>query len=200
MKSSANKVKAPISKQAVKQILRANQEVKQLANFLVGGVPISTGGTIFPLTPIPQGDGINNRSGNAVILKDMRLQVTAFQPVVATSNTFRIMVFMDSMASGAAPTVGDVLEQVSFTSPLNANNRQRNRFKILCDVTKTLVGGTIYQEVTEVCQMKLKGTRYFNDASGAVSNSGRNSLFFLVIGAANTGTFAYQFCVRYTDS
>jgi len=190
----------PVTKNAVKQILQSRQECKVFSSGLTVGVALATGGTLLQLTPIQQGDNIGNRSGDQIYMKDLVLRIVAFQAVAATSCTFRVIVFTDSMGSGGAVGVSEVLESSTFSSGLAAINRQRNRFRVFHDKFHTLVGATNTQEVVDDIHVKLGVTRYFNDASTAATNIGRNALYCLVIASAANGVFSHQWQLCYTDS
>ncbi len=190
----------PVSKETVKQILQSRQECKVFTSGLTAGVALAPGGTLLQLTPIQQGDNIGNRSGDQIYMKDLVLRIVAFQAVAATSCTFRVMVFSDSMGSGGVVGVSEVLETVNFTSGIAAINRQRNRFRVFHDKFHVLVGATNTQEVCDDIRVRINQTRYFNDASTAATNIGKNALYCLVIASAANGVFAHQWQLCYTDS
>ncbi len=190
-----------VSKQAVKQILSSRQELKVNSSALTTGVTFSLTGTILPLDTIGQGDDINQRSGDTVLLKYLRFQITGFEPTVNRSSTWRVLLFSDSMANGAAPSVTDVLDSAVFAAPYNGVNEQRKRFKFLFDRTLTMVGGNANQEATAIATVPLNIKRFYNNSSATSTNIGKGALFALII-SSNVTTSLYSWChqIRYTDS
>lgn len=118
----------------------------------------------------------------------------------ATSCTYRLIIFTDSMGSGTTVGVTDILQTATFSSPWNTINMQRKRFKIYYDKSHALVGATNAQEVTDIVQVRLNKTRWFNDATATATNIGRNAPYALVIASAANGVYTHQWGISYTDS
>ena len=104
---------------------------------------VDYGGTIYHLTSITQGDQIDQRNGNSILLKSLfiRGQVRMDTTGSAQSSTVRIILFQDNNDNNAvAPTVAQVLQTVGSVyapySPLNVNNY--DRFRVLCTQMLTL--------------------------------------------------------------
>jgi hypothetical protein len=191
----------PVTKQSVKQILQSRQELKVNSSGNTGSIAFTTAGTIIPLDTVGQGDNINQRSGDIVRIQFLRFQITGYEPTANTSSTWRLIIFSDGMANGAAPAVTDLLDSAVFTAPYAGINVQRHRFKIYHDKTHTMVGGQPNQEVTDIVTLPLKLTRYYNDATSTSTNIGKNALFALVISSnAATSVYARNYQIRYTDS
>jgi len=190
-----------VTKTAVKQILQSRQELKVNSSGTTAGVAFTTAGVVTPLDTVGQGDDINQRSGDTVQLKHLRLQISAYEPTANVSSTWRLIVFSDTMANGAAPAVTDVLDSASFASPYKGINAQRRRFKILHDKLHVLVGTQPNQEVFDIVDIPLNITRYYNDTTATSTNIGKNALFALVISSnGTTSVYARNFQIRYTDS
>jgi hypothetical protein len=191
----------PVTKDAVKQILQSRVETKVNSSGNTGSIAFTTTGTVIPLDTIGQGDNINQRSGDVIRITHLRFQITAYEPTANVSSTWRLIIFSDSMASGAAPAVTDLLDSAVFTAPYSGINWQRRRFRILHDKTHVLVGTQPNQEVTDIVDIPLKITRYYNDTTATSTNIGKNALFACVISSnGTTSVYARNFQIRYTDS
>jgi hypothetical protein len=191
----------PVTKQAVKQILLSRQEKKILTSGITTGNAFSNTGTMIPLDTISQGDDIGQRSGDVIRHLHLHMQVVSYEPIVNTSSVWRLIVFSDTMANGAAPAVTDVLASASFIASYNPLNLQRHRFKILYDKSHIMVGGNANQEANAIVDVDLNTTRYFNDTSASSTNIGRNALFALIISSnAATCIYSRSWQLQYTDS
>jgi len=196
-----NMPKRVVTKESVKQILQSRQELKINTSGATAGVAFTTAGVVTPLDTVGQGDNINQRSGDTIRIVHLRIQISAFEPTANVSSTWRLIVFSDSMANGAAPAVTDVLDSANFTAPYNGINLQRHRFKIYHDKSHVLVGTQPNQEVFDIVDIPLKLTRYFNDTTATSTNIGKNALFALVISSnGTTSVYTRNFQIRYTDS
>ncbi len=196
-----NQRRKPVTAQSVKAMILARQEIKQNASGFSSGIAFTTAGVIINLDTIGQGDNINQRSGDTIKFRHLRFQISAFEPTANVSSTFRLIIFHDTMANGAAPAVTDVLDTANFNAPFNGVNRQRNRFKILHDKLHVMVGAQPNAEVTDLVDIPLKMTRYYNDATATATNIGKNALFALVISSnGTTSVYSRSFAIRYTDS
>lgn len=200
-RNNGGRANKPVTARAVRDMILARQEVKQNSSGFLAGIAFTVAGTIIPLDTIGQGDNINQRSGDVIRIRKLFLQISSFEPTANASSTWRLVVFSDSMSSGAPPVVTDVLDTANFNAPFNAINRQRNRFKIFHDKLHVMVGAQPNAEVTDKVELKLNHLRYYNDGTATNSNIGRGALFALVISSnATTSVYSRSFSIRYTDS
>ncbi len=166
-----------------------------------GGSNFTTAGFVGALTsPIAQGDAINNRSGDQITVKTLRIRFNAFSLVAATSSAYRVIVFRDQMQQGALPAVTDVLQNADYLSPYNFANLQQKRFVVLFDEVKAVVGATNFQEVQTDKTYAQNVKVHYLDGTGNVSGGGKNQYFILVIASAANGSFVYRPEVVYTDA
>lgn len=86
-----------------------------------------------------QGTNINNRIGNSIQLRNMLVRMT-MKNVSTTNANIRFIVFLDTMNTGTAPTMNDVLSNVgSAQAHLSSlNTASLSRFRILKDHHFTL--------------------------------------------------------------
>lgn len=99
------------------------------------GEAISYNGAIHNLTPIAQGDDVNNRSGNHVRARSLLLNMDLKGNAQNPSNTVRALVFIDKQNTGSAPAVSDVLQYSSTPQGVIApkNIDHLGRYEILMD-------------------------------------------------------------------
>ncbi len=89
------------------------------------------------LNEIPQGVEESQRIGRKVVVKSLQMKAKIFLANAsngATSQLYRVIIFQDKQANGAAAVVLDILEQASTLSFRNLANS--SRFKIWYDETK----------------------------------------------------------------
>jgi hypothetical protein len=181
-------------------MLLSKQETKRVTSALSSGVSFATVGTQYYLNGIVQGGNIDGRSGNQIYAKHLRFEIVPFVSGAGTSNTIRVIIFSDHEASGGFPGITELLETANFTSPYSNINSQRRRQRILADRSFTCVGSTQTQERPVVFSLDLNFPIWFNSTDTTVTSIGKNAIFALVISGANTGTYAYQTSLQYTDS
>ncbi len=189
---------------AVKDVLSTRIEHKQITasnaytDFATAGVVTS------PLQAIGQGDDINARTGDAIIVERMKLRFTlkASTTVSSASYSARIIVFSDTLNQGAIPAVTDVLASADVSSGFSQTAVQQKRFKIYVDQRFALVGGASNALVVYDRDLELQRRVFYTAASGATSH-GKNAIFILFISdAAVLGTNQYKWghATSYTDA
>ncbi len=162
---------------------------------------MSTTGNLHRLSDISQGDDIINRSGDVISMKDLRMHFMVFDGnATVRSTTVRVIIFSDSMGSGASVGVSELLQQTNHLSWVSGINKQRNRFKIFYDQLFSVVAATNFQERPHTIHVPINQKRYYNDTSAAATNTGKNALYMLVIGSTANPTYDFAFQLRYTDS
>ncbi len=197
----SRKVKTPVTKQAVKDIVRGVQELKCFTPNATTGQTTVVAGTLHRLSDISQGDDISNRSGDVISMQHLRMRFNFFDTnATARSGTVRVIIFTDSMGSGASVGITEVVNQANHLSPISGINIQRHRFKVLHDEMFSVVSATNYQERPHTLLLKVGQKRYYNDASATATNTGKNALYMLVFGSTVNMTYDFAFQLRYTDS
>ncbi len=191
----------PVTRQAVKDMISGVQELKCFTpNATTGTVTVVTG-TLHRLSDIAQGDDISNRSGDTITMKRLRLHLNMFDTnATVRSTTARVIIFTDSMGSGASVGVTELLNQANNLSEFSGINVQRRRFKILVDQYFSVIAATNYQERPHRFDVAINQKRYYNDSSGTASNTGKNALYMLVFGSTVNVTYDYAYQLQYTDS
>lgn len=93
----------------------------------------TTAGALTLLTGIAQGDDVSNRQGNSVLAKTLygRLLIYRDATNAIPTNYVRVMLIKDLQNQGTNPTVTDILQSASTTSPLNVDHT--SRYVILMD-------------------------------------------------------------------
>ncbi len=191
----------PVTRQVVKDMIQSVQELKCLTPNATTGSTTVVAGTLHRLSDISQGDDISNRSGDTISMKRLHMRLNAFDTnATVRSTTVRIIIFTDSMGSGGSVGVTEVLQQANHLSAHAGINEQRKRFKFLYDDFFSVVAGTNYQERPHVMDLHIGQKRYYNDTSATATNTGKNSLYMLVLGSTVNVTYDFAFQLQYTDS
>jgi hypothetical protein len=177
------------------------QEIKYFTPAAVVTQTTATGGTLFRLTDIAQGDDIGNRSGDMISMKELRMKLNTFDTnATVRSTTVRLIIFSDSMGSGSAVGITELLNTAANYSQYTGINRQRHRFKIFYDDYFSVIAATNYQERPHNIHFLVNQKRYFNDSSATAANIGKNALYLLVLGSTTNVTFDFAYQLTYTDS
>lgn len=124
-------------KKILKKTLRQGHELKN-SDVTNLSVAITTSAQLTYLNAIPEGDTPVNRSGRKVKIEGVWLDLLFenSQAAAADSDIVRCMVVWDNEANLAAPTIGQILQDVTAGVRLNTslpNADFTSRFKILYD-------------------------------------------------------------------
>lgn len=175
---------------------------------------LASAGAIFndTLNGMVEGNTDSTRIGNRITVKSVMLRGTAKMASTAaatdTSQTVRIIVYLDRQANGATAAVGDILASADYRSFNNLDNS--DRFRTLAEETLDLhlTGATpsgaayTYGETSKSFFLKAKlnlDFKYKGNA-GTVADLSGNNIGVLVISETDAiGTLGYIARVRYTD-
>jgi len=175
---------------------------------------LASAGTIFndTLVGMVEGNTDSTRIGNRTTVKSVMLRGTAKMAATAaatdTSQTVRIIVYLDRQANGATAAVADILASADYRSFNNLDNS--DRFRTLAEETidMTLSGATpsgaayTYGETKQSFFLKAKlnlDIKYKGNA-GTVADLSSSNIGVLVISETDgLGTLGYIARVRYTD-
>ncbi len=179
---------------------------------------IATGGSIDTpsLVVIAQGTDESTRIGRKITIKAIHWRYTLVLPTTATaastSDTARILVFLDKQTNGAAATVTGILESANYQSFNNLANK--SRFRILFDQTWALncpsgsgrgTSDTLSYGETRIdgewhkqCNIPIEYDNTFT--TGVIGTQRTNNIGVLTIsGAGLVGLVASKFRLRFTD-
>lgn len=112
-----------------------NSEIKRFDSLNSGGA--STTPLFFILTGIDQGDDVNQRSGNSILMKYMTMKITATINSAATATLVRVTIFADNDNDQQTPTAAE-LYQTSSNILSSINPDYSARYTILRDAYFTL--------------------------------------------------------------
>ncbi len=147
---------------------------------------------------IVQGDDVEQRNGQQILLNHCWFSFQATMNSLATSDRVRFLVFYDTQNQNSVPSVADIFDSASVVSPYNVTNKLANRFKVYIDHTFQLntSGNAGKHQVFTVKTGELP--LYFAGSTG----NGRNGLFFLIISdtPTNLATYALGVQLRFFDS
>ena len=147
----------------------------------------NTTGEVQQLTNISQGDNVNERQGNAITLKSLKLAGTVTLHASASGSHVRIMIVRDNLGTTTPPVIGDM-----FSSVLQFNDNKHRlaapqvvkRFTVLYDrfyMMDTSGLGTIKAiKFSKVLNSKC----YFTGT--ASTNEGKGNLYLFI--ASNEAT------------
>jgi len=172
----------------------------------------TAGGVLVLLNGLAPGTGASQRIGKKCHFRSMLLRynlganaagATAFQGFT------RIMVFLDTQSNATAPTVAQLLETVTASSPMNMDNR--DRFKVLYDQGVPMSQAPTSSSDCRFIKIykKMNITTIFNNGTaGTVADITSGSIYLLSIseqagaGAAPTAFPRYDFIcrLRYDDA
>ncbi len=153
-------------------------------------------GAIANLTQIAQGDGLNTRSGDKVLIDKIHVRCNIL--ATATSN-WRYVVFRDRYNTGTTPTVGDVLAGPTVASPYSTINViQQKRFTILMDKVMSFSSAGSLSGTFKRCINVNQPTYY--SGSSATANQAAGQIYVLVISdVATAGAHAFEAQTIYND-
>lgn len=156
-----------------------------------------TGAVIGYLTPVAQGDGENNRDGDAIALKYLTFKATLVPNSVATSDSFRIILFRwKGDTRGTAPAPGAVL-QTPTNIDSTYNRDYRESLKVIYDrrYDASAVNGNKHVSVN-VSLHNVACTFYDTTAS----SYNENHIWFLFLATDNVNKANINYYSRVTFS
>lgn len=202
-KRNNGKSTVPGLKRMVKDIVDSRIEHK-IGTVSVAETVVTTAGSVKLITQnLTQGDDINNRTGDLIIIDDLKLVINVRNTDTAATNIFstRFILVADTLNTGSAPAVTDILNTNSITSGYNLVNRQKNRFRVYADFIIDSVSNTHTATVSKLMSFKINRKCFFSAASGGSSN-GKGGLFLLEVCnfASANNVFSYGWELKWSDA
>ncbi len=185
-------------------------------NFTLDDAVISAAGTVTAsINLIAQGITESTRNGRKCTLKSLSWRYQVALPETndvaspGSSDTVRIILYIDGQCNGATAAVTDILESDNFQSFRNLANTQR--FKILLDKNHTLNYGSMASDgAGTVAQAgvqrdyqfhkKLDIPLEFDNTTGAITEIRSNNIGVLLLSANGVCAFFSQFRLRFSDA
>lgn len=189
-------------------------ERKFLDTTIADDTSINNAGTFILLNGMAQGTSQSTRIGNKFTMVSIQARFAVYNGTTQTGSIpVRVMVFYDTQANAAAPTVGDLLSDTTaaryVTSPMNLANRDRFRIiyqrtwipgMALSGIAEEAIGFHDYSDMYKKIRLD---TVCNNTSGGTVADIQSGSLYCLVIAdsPAGTGSPRWQttFRLRYVD-
>lgn len=111
-----------------------NSEKKMYTN-TYNTAAIQLTGHVIPITPIPQGDALNERVGNSILVKNLHIRGNISMNASASTTQFRMCIIQDLEHNGTDPTGAQVLEydNTAYAPISPILHTSHGRFKILWD-------------------------------------------------------------------
>ncbi len=179
----------------------------------VDDVTVAAGGTIAQVScnVIAQGVTESDRIGRRVTVRSIfwRFQLTmaAGTAAASTTDTVRVLLYLDKQANGATAAVTDILESANFQSFNNLGNKRR--FRTLMDRTYTLNqtagGGNGSTEDYGAMQMddnlfkKVNIPIEYTGANGLIAEITSNNIGVLLLGSGGIAGFNSKMRLRFSD-
>lgn len=170
-------------------------------------VPTTGGEIVDSINIIAQGSFPFQRVGRKVHLTSFgwrwRLKMLSKTAANDSSDTVRIIIYLDTQCNGTAATVLDLLDDADFQS----FNRlaSRGRFRTLMDRTYTLTpngalaANTLEVVINDSFYKKLDIDIEYDGVTGALSEITSNNIGMLMIGTDQLTTVSSNGRIRYTD-
>lgn len=165
---------------------------------------IGSGGTFFALTQaIIQGIGGGQRIGDNIALLRLQMNYRINLNITNTSlsDTIRVVVVLDKMNDGVAPTQADLMSLNTVTSPYSPEQIKSKRFTILFDkIDFVALGGK--DIVVNQRSINLNGNTTYQGATSTTAANGKNSMWVYCIGTSNSfpAAFNMDFQVIFGDA
>jgi len=188
-----------------------NAEKKFLdTDVAAANITVAAGAIVDSVNKVAQGDTESERIGRKIVVKSLHMKTTLNTSATDPDGVFRMIIYVDSQANGAAAAVTDILEAVGVNEFRNLANSQR--FRVLHDRTYTLnatsnVGNAatfpIFRKHFIVNKNLNVPVEFDNSATtGAITTIRSNNIGVLYLvdgGPADTWDITGNVRIRYTD-
>lgn len=170
---------------------------------LVGDTSALSGGS---LCMIPQGTTQNERIGNKLRLKNIRVHgYLSLGNQGSTGTRVRVMLVQDLQANGSMPAVADIMEKTVIDSFINMDNV--TRFKVIKDRWVDLnptSGDSANTSLITIKNFKMNHKAFcridYSSTTGAISELKSANYMLLVFAQANlTGSFNFNTRVTFDE-
>lgn len=183
-----------------------NQE-RKFRDTDVNFVTTSPGGAIFAsVLPVGQGTSPTNRIGRKITLVSIawrfRIGIINTLSPSETSDTFRVILYLDKQTNGAAPIVTDILTTNDYQSFNNLVNK--GRFRTLMDRTYNMNAAAGVDRfgdhaTNDAFYKKCNIPVEYDGVTGTLVELKSNNIGVLVLTAGGHCDFASTLRIRYTD-
>lgn len=163
-----------------------------------GNGTISTTGVLGILSLLAQGNTDQQRNGNQVKLKDIKIQIDIGRNAAAASNRVRAMLIVDKEFDGALPTIANVLQTSNVLSPLNKDYSKR--FVVLKTKHFMIDASMASKSFTWYCKLPFHG--FYDGTTAAAADCKENQILLLLLEdqAINVASYAYYARINFYDN
>jgi len=173
----------------LKRAMQGLQE-KKVVDTAAATYVCSTTGSVTAINLAAEGTDFTNRLGRKTTNVAVQLE-GLLEPIdtITAACKARIMLIYDAQPNGALPAITDILTAATSQSFMNLNNR--DRFKILCDINRT-IGGTdntatqSYAQSPSVYNIsvyrKINLDTIWSGTTAAIGSVGTGALLLVTIG------------------
>lgn len=164
-------------------------------NYIDVGQTLTPGNTaaVGVLTPIPEGDTEQSRTGEKVTLRSIDMRITLIPNASALTDSMRVIVFRwKGDTVGSAPGASKILKSATnIDSPYNED--YRDQFVVLFDKT-VAVSNAVGNKQMHLKRGLANATAVFNGALSTDWNA--NQVFFLFLATENTNKASINYYSR----
>lgn len=171
--------------------------------------PYAANSTLTLINGITQGTDYNQRIGRQIKMMNYFIRLTiAPQDTTTDTGSYRIMLVYDLQANGVAPTPTEVLVSNTTTSHINLDNR--DRFRVLMDISKTIGGySTVSGQAAVPGPVYIKRFKkrpldvQYSGTTNTIGSIASGSLYLLCIASPPINqsiSVEGNIRIRYTDS
>lgn len=176
---------------------------KQVVNYNVGATTFTTSGTSDAVTQsIVQGFALNQRDGNAIVLRHLDYREVLNLTATINGAAVRTMIVLDTQNTGTVPVITEVLDNANPQSPYSQSHLVNKRFRFLYDKMHGMAVGGPTQEITVHWQHRKLIPVKYNGATNTQASNGRNAIFIYHITDLGVASPTYKFglTMQYTDA
>lgn len=158
------------------------------------GTTIDNVGNVILLSGMAQGDTSITREGSSILAKDLSYRLHLGLHSDAVLNQIRLIFFVDKQQNGATPLVGEILQTVSYLSPLDLDNGKR--FVVLKDQLVTMDSSS-RKNMVQKGFLKLPFHLKYDGATGGIADMKENAIFLLVLSDAGSNYPTIDYYTRF---
>lgn len=190
----------------LKREVRAIKGSMEKKHYGVNSAALAVSSTpqFIQLNAMGQGDTSSTREGLQISMKKQKLRFFVVRAAsgAATATQCRFILYLDQQANGAAPTIGDLLQNGStYVQTDYLHKGDIPRFKILKDFRFMLTDSdpaTVFEYYKDWKNMKV----FYSGSSSGIGSINRNALGVMLVSneGVATPTIAYSNRIDFTDN
>lgn len=161
---------------------------------------ITTSAFVLSFHGIAQGDTIDARTGQSILLKTIQFKANLTKHASVTTDRVRIIVFIDTQqVSDTNPVIGDVLDTSTSYSTAPLNSANLGRFRMLYDKCYAITSERPTLKLNIFRRFYKHHVRYNGSASTDINKGG---IYIMILGgeASNGPSMNYSARTTFYDN